>query len=304
MGQRSQVRRWRVDVTDYTIVRDYWDRPFVATAEEPLRYVKNRKTPINAEAYTRISTLAGSLDSKDGLIDWACARAMIGLVKQDLEARRRDHDGAIYAQMAHLISAYPDPWKVPEGKKPLKELVRRAKELGGSDDASGAGTAAHGIWECIDKGIIPEYIPRHLQPWTKVRTEALKDFESVLVEPFIINDELKAAGSPDRYLRHKPTGIIYAADDKTGTDEPSYPRKVNIQVAIASRGSLYDQKTGKRTLIDCSQEWGILIHTPIQTDTPRCDLYWLNLTEGWADAQLAAANRDNKNASKLQKIAS
>lgn len=228
---------------------------------------------------------------------------MIGLVKQDIDAQRRGREGAIYSQIAHLVSAFADPWKVPEGKKPLKELVRKAKELGGSEDASGAGTAAHGIWECIDKGITPEYIPRGLTAWTAARTNALKDFEPVLVEPFIINDELKVAGNPDRYIRHIPTGIVYAADDKTGTDEPTYPRKVQIQVAVAAHGSLYDQTTGLRTPIECDQARGILIHTPIQTDVPRCNLYWLNLTDGWADAQLAAQNRDRKNVAKLEKIA-
>jgi hypothetical protein len=290
-------------VTDYTIVRDWHERPFVTTDGGPLQFVKGRKTPINAEPYTRISTLAGMLDDKSGLIDWAAARAIIGLVKQDLDARRRDCDGAIYAQVAHLISAHSDPWKVPEGKKPLKELVRKAKELGGSEDASGAGTAAHGIWECIDKGFTPDYIPRGLTAWTAARTEALADFEPVLVEPFVVNDELKAAGSPDRYLLHKPTGIVYAADDKTGTDEPSYPRKVKIQVAIASRAVLYDQATGERTPIECDQKRGILIHTPIQTSAPRCHLYWLDLSEGWEDAQLAAQNRDRRNVSKLERVA-
>lgn len=290
-------------ITDHSIVRDFYDRPFVTQNDEPLRYVKGRKSPVNAEAYTRISTLAGILDSKDGLIDWAAARALIGLVKQDLEARKRNCDGAIYAQIAHLISAFSDPWKVAEGKKPLKELVRKAKEIGGSEDASGSGTAAHGIWECIDKGITPEYIPRGLGAWTEARMKALEDFEPVLVEPFIVVDSIKAAGSPDRYLRHKSTGIVYAADDKTGTDEPKYPRKVKIQVAIASRGVLYDQSTGNRTPIECDQGRGILIHTPIQTEKPRCDLYWLDLAEGWADAELAAQNRDRRNQSKLEKIA-
>jgi hypothetical protein len=59
---------------------------------------------------------------------------------------------------------------------------------------------------------------------------------------------------------------VYAADDKTGVDEPNYPLKPTVQVAIASRGSLYDQSTGKRTPIECDQERGIIIHTPILTD--------------------------------------
>ncbi len=273
-------------------MRDYWGRPYVSTDGGPLRFEAGRKAPVNAEPYTRISTLSGGLDDKGGLVDWAAAMAMMGVVKSK----------AIYAQLAHLVSAHESPWYVPSAKKPLKELVAQAKELGGASDAAGIGTALHGIWEIIDNGGNPAYIPEDLGPWITARQTALADFEPVLVEPFVINDELKVAGNPDRFLRHRKTGKVYAADDKTGSDEPKYPLKVTIQVAIASRSVLYNQETGERTPIECDQDRGLLIHTPIRSESPRCDLYWLDLNAGWDLARLAATVRDSKRIDKLVRV--
>ncbi len=258
----------------------------------PLRFESGRKGPVNAEPYTRISTLSGGLDDKGGLVDWAAAMAMMGVVKSK----------SIYAQLAHLVSAHESPWYVPSAKKPLKELVAQAKELGGASDAAGMGTALHGIWEIIDNGGTPQFVPEEMRPWIEARQAALADFEPVLVEPFVINDDLKVAGNPDRFLRHKPTGKVYAADDKTGADENKYPLKVTIQVAIASRSVLYNQQTGERTPIECDQDRGLLIHTPIRTDVPRCDLYWLDLNAGWDLARLSATVRDSKRIDKLVKF--
>lgn len=279
-------------MTDYSIVRDYWGRPFISTDGGPLQFEPGRKTPVNAEAYTRISTLSGGLDDKGGLVDWAAAMAMIGVVKSK----------SIHAQVAHLASAHESPWYEPAAKKPLKELVQRAKDLGGASDAAGFGTAFHGLCEELDKGNPPAFVPDGLGPWIEARQAALSDFEPVLIEPFVINDSLKVAGNPDRYLRHKETGIMYAADDKTGTDEPAFPLKVTIQVAIASRSMLYDQQTGARTAIHCDQSRGILIHTPLRLGVPQCSLYWLDLEKGWELAQLSAQVRDSKKISKLEKV--
>jgi hypothetical protein len=279
-------------LTDFSITRDYWDRPYVTQDGEPLKFVSGRKSPVNAQPYTRISTMAGTLDDKGGLLDYYAARAMLGIVKND----------ALYAKVSHLASAYKDAWKSDDGKKPLKDIVKKAMSAGGADNAADLGTAAHGIWECIDNGQEPEFTPPWLKPWTQARQAALEDFEPVLVEPFVVCDQIQTAGSPDRYLRHKPTGVVYAADDKTGDDEPKYPLKVTIQVAIASRAVLYDQRTGTRTPIDCDQSRGILIHTPINTAEPRSDLYWLDLTKGWELALLAYKVREERKVARLEKV--
>lgn len=280
-------------MTDYSIERDYWGRPYISTDGGPLQYAPGKKTPINAEPYIRISTLSGGLEDKGGLADWMAAMAMMGVVKSK----------SIFAQVAHLVSAYESPWYEPAAKKPLKELVARAKDLGGASDAAGFGTAFHGLCEELDKGNPPQFVPNELKPWIEARQAALADFEPVLIEPFVVNDELKVAGNPDRFLRHKPTGIIYAADDKTGTDEHKYGEKVSIQVAIASRSVLYDQHTGERTPIECDQSRGLMIHTPLRLGVPQCRLYWLDLEQGWEYAKLAAKVKNRKKITKLEPVA-
>ena len=281
-------------MTDYSVARDYWNRPYVSLDGKPLEYVKGRKTPVNAIAYTRMSTMAGTLDDSGGLIDWVAARAMIGMVKSR----------SIHSQISHLVSAFDDPWAAPEGKKPLKELVRKAQEAGGSDEAAGEGTAFHGLTECYDRGMKTEYVPEHMAKWLLEYQLAMQDWEPLHVEPFVVCDELKVAGSPDRYLRHRKTGQIVCADLKTGSSEPDFPLKVTVQVAIGAHSVIYDQETGSREPVeDCDQKQGILIHCPIRAGgTPRCDLYLLDLETGWANAELSYRVREARKMEKLVKL--
>ena len=281
-------------MTDYNVQRDHFGRPWISQDGGPLRYESGRRSPVNAEAYTRISTLAGALDDKSALVDWSAARAMLGLVKSD----------SLHAQVAHLASAHVDPWAIPAAKRPLKDLVAKAQELGGSADASGLGTSFHGLSEIIDAGERPEFAPKQLIPWLVAYRDEMSNWESVLIEPFVVNDELKVAGSPDRYLRNRTTGEVFAADIKTGTSEPDFPMKVTIQVAIAAHSELYDQETGTRTPIECSQERGVLIHAPIRGGgVPRVDVYDnLDLVEGWRLAKLAVEVREARKFPKLKRI--
>lgn len=215
---------------------------------------------------------------------------MIGAVKSE----------AIYAQLAHLVSAHTDPWA--ERKTPMKELVRKAQEAGGSEDASGLGTAFHGLTEVLDGGTDPSYVPRQLEPWLNAYALAMQDWEPVLIEPFVVCDEIKAAGSPDRYIRHKDTGEVYCADIKSGANEPEYPMKVTMQVAIGAHSERYDQLTGQRTRIECSHDRGVLIHAPIRGSWPHVELYWLDLNRGWELSKLAYQVRESRRLPKLQKV--
>ena len=264
-------------MTDHTIVRDYWDRPYVTTDGGPLRYADGRKTPVNAVAYSRISKLAGVIDDASNLKDWFAARVAVGLATSK----------SLSARVAHLADAFDDPWDAPEGKKPLKQLVQTAAERGGASEAADLGTAFHGYTESIDRGIAVKNIPADFDPWLRAWHDAMRDWEPLYIEPFVVCDQLQVAGSPDRYLRHRDTGRVVCADIKTGSHEPNYPLKVTTQVAVGSRSVLYDQATGSRTLIDCDQDVGLLIHVPIRSGEPRCDLYELDLQTGWDNALLS-----------------
>ncbi|HEY9414172.1 MAG TPA: hypothetical protein VIQ30_05390 [Pseudonocardia sp.] len=282
-------------MTDYAIKRDWYGRPWVSQDGGPLRYEDGKKTPVNATAYTRVSTLAETLDDKSGLMDWCAANAAVGVVR----------DASIYAQIAHLASAHRDPWNVPEAKKQLKPLVARAQQMAGSDEGSGMGTAFHGMAELIDQGIEPEFIPPPMIPWLEKYREVMAPWEVLDTETFLVADEVQSAGSMDRLLRHRASGRVVAADIKTGKSDPDFPLKVTIQTAIYAHGERYDQESGKREPLhpDIDLAHGLLIHVPIRTGTPRCALYPLDLATGWELAKTSVAVREARRMKKLEALA-
>lgn len=280
-------------MTDHSIKRDYWGRPWISQDGQPLRFEDGKKSPANAIAYTRVSTLAETLDDKSGLLDWSAANAAVGVVR----------DASIYAQIAHLASAHTDPWSVPAAKKALKPLVARAQQVAGSDSAAGMGTAFHGLAEIIDQGNDPEFAPPPMRPWLNAYRETMADWEVLDTEVFVVNDEVQSAGSLDRLVRHKHTGRVVVGDVKSGRSDPDYPLKVTVQVAIYARGVRYDQETGTRTPLheEIDLDHGILIHAPIRSGgEPKCVLYPLDLELGWKYAQLAVDVRAARRLPKLE----
>jgi hypothetical protein len=130
-------------------------------------------------------------------------------------------------------------------------------------------------------------------------------WEVLDAETFVVVDEVQAAGSMDRLLRHKATGRVVAADIKSGKSDPDYPLKVTIQTAMYAHGERYDQETGERLPLhpDVDLDHGLLIHVPIRTGRPRAALYPLDLVRGWELAQMAVRVRDARKMAKLEAIA-
>lgn len=281
-------------MTDYSVKRDRWGRPWVSTDGGPLQYKKGRVSPINAEGYTRVSTLAGALDDKANLIDWAASNAMVGMVR----------DRSIAAQVGSLAAKYGDPWNVPEGKTALKGLVERAKTTGGGDEASGLGTSAHEFTEVIDEGRWPEFIPVELEPWLREYRDLMRGVEVLEAELFVVNDELKCAGSMDKVLR-MPDGRVVAADLKTGRHDPNYPLKLAIQLAVYANSSRYDQVSGERSLIhpDLDLSTAMLIHMPIRSGKkPYARFYPVDIEWGLDMARLAVAVREARSGERDRKL--
>ena len=267
-----------------SVARDRWGRPYVSNDGGPLKFVKGKATPVNAEGYTRVSTLAGALDDKSSLIDWASANAMVGMVK----------DPSVSAQIGSLTSKYGDPWYAPEGKKALKPLIKRAQEAGGSDRASGLGTSVHEFTEVIDEGRWPEFAPAELVPWLHAYRERMEGFECLGMEMFVVNDELKTAGSFDRVWR-MPDGRVVVGDLKSGRSDNTYPLKVSLQVAVYANSVRYDQATGERSPIhpDLDLTTGLLVHAPILGGgKPEVKVYPLDLVRGLELARLAVQVRE------------
>ena len=243
-----------------TIERDRFGRPLI--------------TPIDGGKpipYTRVSTLAKSLDDGSALANWKCKMTAIGL------ARRPD-----------LVSK---TLAVSDDKKEMGKIVTSAMEAAESDKAANIGTALHKFCEMIDAGELPANTPTEHLPDLHAYEVAMAPLTVVAAELFVVIDELQAAGSFDRLVK-LPDGRLVVADIKTGQSEPDYPHGVTQQVAMYAHGHIYDPARGRTARLadlGVSQDVGLMIHLP--AGQGRCDLFLLDLRQGFALAQIAVAVR-------------
>lgn len=248
-------------MTEDQISRDRWGRPLIEPADGG--------KPI---AYTRVSTLAKTLDNKEQLMRWKCRQTVIGL------GRRND-----LVAMAGAVG---------DDRGRLDEIVSEAMSAAASNAAANLGTTLHALTEHVDNGTKPDYLPGELIGDLTAYEEAMRGLTILGAEKFIVNDHVQAAGTFDRLVIVPGVGMV-VADIKTGQHEPDYPHGVCTQVATYAHGHLYEPGKGRvKYLPDLgvSTDVGLMIWLP--AGKARCELYLLDLQLGWEIAQTAARVRD------------
>ena len=245
------------------IPRDRWGRPLIVPAHGG-----------KPEPYTRISTMAKTLDDKTALAKWMCRQTAIGM------ARRSD--------LVALVGSQD-----PENKKVIGDAVEQAMEAAKSSAAANIGTTLHSLTEAWDQGFFDDaFATPELKADIEAYGCATKDIKVEASEVFVVVDELKVAGTFDRIVT-LPDGRRMVADIKTGQNEPKYPHGATTQIAMYSRGTMYHPEHGRTKPLPelhVSQTEGLLIHLP--AGQARCDLYIVDLTIGWALATVAAKVRE------------
>lgn len=243
------------------IPRDRWGRPLIVPADGG-----------KPQPYTRVSTLAKTLDDKTALAKWMCRQTAIGM------SQRSD--------LVSLVAANQ------ENKKVLGDAVEQAMAAAKSDQAANIGTTLHSLTEAYDLGIYdPQFTAHELQADVEAYAKTTEHLKIDAVEVFVVVDELQTAGTFDRIVT-LPDGRRMVADVKTGQNEPKYPHGATTQIAIYSRGTMYHPNIGRsKPLADLgvSQTEGMLIHLPAGTGS--CDLYIVDLNIGWSLATVAAKVR-------------
>lgn len=235
-------------------------------------------------AYRRASTVAGALDSKDGLIAWFQRRLMQGLTV----------DPSILDEAKGYFAAETDK-RHPEhrdAKKALDALAAKARELGESDKAADIGTMLHEYCVVADDMGDLSTVPEEYRADLSAYIEAMDGIKVLDSEQFVVVDQIKVAGTYDRLLM-LPDGRVILADIKTGADVPRYPHSTCHQLSIYAHGMRYDPDDGHRTPIHprLDQSVGMLIHLP--QGEARCDLYMLDIEQGWDWMLVAADLHDN-----------
>lgn len=255
------------------IQRDRWGRPLI----EPPEGGK----PV---AYTRVSTLAKSLDKQEALTKWKQRMTAIGI------SQRPD--------LIALVQATRE-----DDKKTLDDACEQALAAARSSAAANTGTALHSFTERIDEGVPLEDIIA--SDTIKADLAAYRDRMSTVKvlasEVFVVQDEIRCAGTFDRLVQLD--GRVYVADIKTGQHEPNYPHGVAVQTAIYANGTGYRPGTGRTASlasIGADLERALLIHLPAGQAT--CELYWLDIAAGWEMARTATRVRAWHSTKPIEKL--
>lgn len=285
-------------MTDYSIRRSFHGLPWVTQNGERLEgeYKSNAQKSwflaTNAKAYGRISGAAKILDDASGLVDWAACAAAVGVVR----------DPGLMAGISALASQHADPWNVPAAKRPLKEMVYRARQRGGGSQAADIGTAYHTFTELVDAGKKPEFMPEPFDRLVAEYERCIRDtgLEVLETELFVVNDELQLAGSLDALVR-LPDGRVVVCDKKSGKHDAGYPLGVTTQTAVYANSVRYDQETGERAPLhsDLDVSNTLLLHHPVRTEGSKCLPYLLDAVKGIELARLADRV---KSETKLEKL--
>jgi hypothetical protein len=234
------------------IARDQWDRPLILPPDGVGKPV----------AYRRASSVAEVLEDHYGLHQWQLRLVVEGL------AQRPD-----LVQSTHTAT-----------KREIGLIAETAMEQAGAGVASRNGTTMHALTDLHDRGLpLPKGLPANIEAMLEVYIKTTSRLEMLDSERFVVCDAIKVAGTYDRRVRDKKTGLEVIGDLKTGQNLKYLAVKAPAQVAVYAAGDHYDLD-GEREAHGADRDRGMLIWLP-WTDDPSeaiCELRWLDLKIGRA----------------------
>lgn len=240
-------------------------------------------------SYTRVTTLAETLEDKKNLTTWENRMVLLGAAR----------DTGFLKDVAAM-----DP---DEDKETLNRRAEAAKELAGASKKSEHGTFLHELSELVDVG---DELPYDLDPDDYLDIVAYAEATQPLLhivhmEQLVVCDKYRTAGTPDRISRVRddvtlraPDGHEFTPDELIITDLKTGRidyggLKMSSQLSIYANSMLYDKKDGARIEIEnLNKEWGLIMHAPAGAN--KTTLYWADLRLGWAAVGLAVQVRETR----------
>ena len=274
-AKNSPRDRWDdKDLIPVEIERDRWDRPLIVPPDGG--------KPV---AYRRASGYCG-YEYQGGLHDWQKRHLLVNVAKRpDLvlsgQSVQDADDPAVRKDLNGWVKSALDP------------TLAKAR----------IGTALHRLTEQVDAtGQIPP-VGEHVPALTAYRRVMSSWFEILHSEAFLVNDELGAAGTADRFVRLKvwmqpcdkygnpvgeplPPGTQLVLDLKTSGSAEYFGAKFATQLKVYHGGQLYDLRTGERSSPgELDPRWALILHMPAGGAV--AELYWVDLAVGAYAAELA-----------------
>ena len=260
------------DEEEDKVPRDRWQRPLIRQAD-------GKMLP-----YSRASSFASPLEDKTNIANWQARQTVRGI-----------------AMRPELLNAVPDeakgdPWAELERstKTALTRIAEQAQDVAGSNLKSALGTQIHAATEFVDLGDSLENKFDDVEPWRRellieranAYHRAVQDWGLVhdSVETFIVQDEVKAAGTYDRrgfvpwWPEHRQTTI----DVKTSSSLDFAGIAFAVQLSVYAHGELYDIATESRTPHeDMNHEQALIVHVDRHKGGP-ITLAKVDIAFGWS----------------------
>lgn len=243
------------------IPRDTWGRPLIPPA------AGGRPKP-----YTRVTTLAETLDDRYNLEKWKQRQVAVGLML------RRD--------LLNLVAAQRDD------KAALDKTCDEAIAAAAGGAAANTGTALHALTEQMHRGADHTLIPENLRDDIAAYKACLDrhGIEVVEVEQFVVCEALECAGTLDRLMR--VNGHLCIGDVKTGAGAVDYGLAgIAIQLACyANAETSWTPSGGHVARPDVDRSRAYILH--LIPGSGHCELVEVNIVAGWDAAQMARRVRD------------
>jgi hypothetical protein len=234
---------------------------------------------IDGEFYTRASSMSSAVEDKYNIQQWSMRQVGIGV-----------------ARTKHLVAGFASA--DPKNSRTLNELVEKALDASGATASREIGTAIHAATERFDYGESLDGVPDHIVGDVEAYGDAMSKagFVPQAAEIFVVNDELKVAGSTDR-IALGAGGGMGIVDIKTSSSPDSAKwagLSWAIQIAIYANSTPYCSERGRLSWYDIGLEppnklFGVVAH--IMQGSGKCRLYKVDLQRGWELAQLASTVR-------------
>lgn len=161
----------------------------------------------------------------------------------------------------------------------LNGIADEAFERSGGTGGRDYGTKFHNITEIHDKGMRfkgPLGLSYQMQLDFDAYVKLIGRMKFEAIEAFVVNDEIKHAGSPDRIN-------TCVCDTKTGKNIYNQQVEIAVQLATYNHAQYYNPKTGERKAIGCRTDIAYVFWVTggvaklVEVDTRR----------GWEMAKLA-----------------
>jgi len=240
--------------------RDRWGRPLIDVPGET-----------KPQPYTRISSFGSVLENQFGLNKWKMRTMLRGALDR------------------------PDLRAIAESKidddRHLDNIVEQLIEHGGGSRAANVGTAIHEVLSQINMGTLdPDNAPTDFRPHVRAWLDAVQAHGFIvdpeLVECHLVNDEFRAAGSGDVFLR-RADGSLVACDIKTGKKIDPRPIAYMVQLYLYSSSSRYDVfSKARQPLGNVDTAVALIAHIPAEGAT--CTFYEVDLGDARQLTILAA----------------